>query len=44
MHAEWPIAEKVDEILLKSSAYFMDAVHKFRLRMKTYLSKVNSVS
>ncbi|XP_054718964.1 leucine--tRNA ligase, cytoplasmic-like [Uloborus diversus] len=39
MHAKWPIAEKVDTTLLKSSAYFMDAVHKFRLRMKTLLSK-----
>lgn len=42
MHAQWPTKEKLDEKLLKSSAYFMDAVHKFRLRLKTFLNKKNA--
>lgn len=41
MYAKWPIAGKVDEVLLKSSSYFMDAVHKFRLRLKTLMTKVH---
>ncbi|KAG8195905.1 hypothetical protein JTE90_001140 [Oedothorax gibbosus] len=39
MKARWPVAEKVDSILLKSSEYFMEAVHKFRIRLKTMKGK-----
>ncbi|KFM68479.1 Leucine--tRNA ligase, cytoplasmic, partial [Stegodyphus mimosarum] len=44
MHAKWPVAEQVDETLLKSSTYFMDVVHKFRLRMKSLKGKKGAAS
>ncbi|XP_014672325.1 PREDICTED: leucine--tRNA ligase, cytoplasmic-like isoform X2 [Priapulus caudatus] len=34
MHATWPVAGPVDDILLASSTYLMDAAHMFRLRLK----------
>lgn len=45
MHAAWPVAGPVDEVLIRSSEYLMDAAHEFRLRLKTALhpgkNKVN---
>ncbi|PVD35216.1 hypothetical protein C0Q70_06497 [Pomacea canaliculata] len=37
MHAAWPVAGPVDEVLIRSSEYLMDAAHEFRLRLKTAL-------
>ncbi|XP_042902350.2 leucine--tRNA ligase, cytoplasmic [Parasteatoda tepidariorum] len=42
MKAKWPVAAPVDKILLKASSYFMDAVHKFRIRMKNIKGKKNA--
>ncbi|CAL1280646.1 unnamed protein product [Larinioides sclopetarius] len=39
MKAKWPKAAPVDSVLLKSSAYFMDVVHTFRLRQKNLKGK-----
>ncbi|CAG0916333.1 unnamed protein product [Notodromas monacha] len=36
MNAAWPKAGQVDEILVKSSQYLMNAAHEFRLRLKAY--------
>ncbi|XP_076359544.1 leucyl-tRNA synthetase isoform X1 [Tachypleus tridentatus] len=36
MRASWPVHGLVDEILLKSSQYLMDAAHEFRLRIKAF--------
>lgn len=37
MNARWPVAGPVDELLLKSSDYLMDACHDFRIRYKQFL-------
>lgn len=34
MDASWPVAGPVDEVLVRSSDYLMDAIHEFRLRLK----------
>lgn len=34
MRASWPQAGPVDEVLIRSSEYLMDAAHEFRLRLK----------
>lgn len=36
MRAVWPKTSKVDEVLLKSSQYLVDAVHEFRIRLKQF--------
>ncbi|XP_064483377.1 leucine--tRNA ligase, cytoplasmic-like [Ornithodoros turicata] len=36
MKARWPQTGEVDETLLKSSQYLMDAVHDFRIRLKQF--------
>lgn len=33
MNAGWPKVGKIDEILIKSSQYLMDAAHSFRVRL-----------
>nr|KAG5701780.1 hypothetical protein BaRGS_000770 [Batillaria attramentaria] len=38
MHAPWPVAGPVDELLIRSSEYLMDAAHEFRLRLKSALN------
>ena len=38
MHASWPVAGPVDELLIRSSEYLMDAAHEFRLRLKSTLN------
>ncbi|XP_076467867.1 leucine--tRNA ligase, cytoplasmic-like [Babylonia areolata] len=38
MRASWPVAGPVDEVLVRSSEYLMDAAHEFRLRLKTVLN------
>lgn len=38
MHAPWPVAGPVDEVLIRSSEYLMDAAHEFRLRLKSALN------
>ncbi len=43
MHASWPVAGEVDELLVRSSQYFVDAAHDFRLRMKTYMQPKGKV-
>lgn len=37
--SKWPAVKAVDEILLQSFAYLMDASHSFRIRLKTYLTQ-----
>ena len=37
MHARWPEAGKVDEMLVRSSQYLMDAAHDFRIRRKALM-------
>lgn len=36
INARWPSTSPVDEVLLKSSQYLMDAVHEFRIRLKQF--------
>lgn len=38
MRAAWPVAGPVDEVLIRSSEYIMDAAHEFRLRLKGVLN------
>ncbi|XP_067950073.1 leucine--tRNA ligase, cytoplasmic-like [Watersipora subatra] len=38
MNARWPSTQPVDELLLKSSNYFIDSCHEFRLRYKLYMA------
>ncbi|KAK7097865.1 leucine--tRNA ligase, cytoplasmic-like [Littorina saxatilis] len=38
MHAAWPVAGPVDELLIRSSEYLMDAAHEFRIRLKSVLN------
>lgn len=37
MNARWPEAASVDDLLLKSSNYLMDACHDFRVRYKQFM-------
>ncbi len=43
MKASWPVAGPVDEKLVRSCDYLMDAAHEFRLRMKQYLTPKGKV-
>ncbi|KRT82169.1 tRNA synthetase, partial [Oryctes borbonicus] len=38
--SKWPTIGKIDEILIKSSEYLMEAAHSFRVYLKTYLTPV----
>ncbi|XP_043525859.1 leucine--tRNA ligase, cytoplasmic [Frieseomelitta varia] len=38
LNAKWPQVEEIDEILIKSSQYLMDAAHSFRILLKNYLA------
>lgn len=40
MKASWPEAGPVDEILIGSSQYLMEAAHDLRLRLKAYMAPV----
>ena len=44
MKASWPVAGPVDEKLVRSSDYLMDAAHEFRLRMKQYMTPKGKVT
>ncbi|XP_066998764.2 leucine--tRNA ligase, cytoplasmic [Anabrus simplex] len=37
LYAEWPSAGAVDDILVQSSCYLMEAAHSFRVYLKNYL-------
>ena len=37
--SKWPVVTQVDEVLLQSFSYLMDASHSFRVRQKTYLTQ-----
>jgi len=41
--AQWPTTQPVDELVIKSSAYFMEVAHDLRKRLKTFTQpkKVN---
>lgn len=36
VQAKWPEVGHIDEVLMKSSQYLMDAAHSFRIHLKTY--------
>ncbi|KZC08152.1 Leucine--tRNA ligase, cytoplasmic, partial [Dufourea novaeangliae] len=38
LNAKWPQTGEIDEILIKSSQYLMDAAHSFRLLLKGYMT------
>ncbi|XP_076289357.1 leucyl-tRNA synthetase [Lasioglossum baleicum] len=38
LNAKWPQVEEIDEILIKSSQYLMDAAHSFRILLKGYMT------
>lgn len=38
MRASWPAAGPVDEVLIRSSQYLMEAAHDLRLRLKSYMA------
>lgn len=40
MRASWPAAGPVDEVLIRSSQYLMEAAHDLRLRLKSYMAPV----
>ena len=35
--ASWPVSGPVDEVLIRSSQYLMDAAHEFRIRLRALL-------
>ena len=35
LKARWPVLGDVDEVVIKSSAYLMEAAREFRLKLKT---------
>lgn len=41
-NAVWPQTATVDEVLLQSFSYLMDAAHSFRLRLKAYCTPAKS--
>lgn len=47
LNAKWPAVGEINEILIKSSEYLMDAAHTFRILLKNYItpkkSKTNEV-
>lgn len=40
MRTLWPTAGPVDEVLIRSSQYLMEAAHDLRLRLKNYMAPV----
>ncbi|KAH0956365.1 hypothetical protein HN011_009416 [Eciton burchellii] len=38
LNAKWPVAGEINEILIKSSQYLMDAAHSFRIFLKNYMT------
>ncbi|KAL6254270.1 hypothetical protein P5V15_014885 [Pogonomyrmex californicus] len=38
LNARWPTIGEIDEILIKSSQYLMDAAHTFRVLLKNYMT------
>ncbi|CAK9832852.1 Leucine--tRNA ligase, cytoplasmic [Anthophora retusa] len=38
LNAKWPEVGKIDEVLIKSSQYLMDAAHSFRILLKSYMT------
>ena len=38
LNAKWPQVGEIDEVLIKSSQYLMDAAHSFRILLKNYLT------
>ncbi|XP_006610431.1 leucine--tRNA ligase, cytoplasmic isoform X2 [Apis dorsata] len=38
LNARWPQIDFIDEVLIKSSQYLMDAAHSFRILLKNYLT------
>lgn len=40
MRASWPAAGPVDEVLIRSSQYVMEAAHELRLRLKSHMAPV----
>ncbi|XP_071546480.1 leucine--tRNA ligase, cytoplasmic isoform X1 [Panulirus ornatus] len=38
LHARWPITEEPDLLLVKASEYLADVSHRFRLRLKNYMT------
>ncbi|XP_031828654.2 leucyl-tRNA synthetase isoform X1 [Nomia melanderi] len=38
LNAKWPQTGEIDEILIKSSQYLMDAAHSFRVLLKVYMT------
>ncbi|XP_012229302.1 leucine--tRNA ligase, cytoplasmic [Linepithema humile] len=42
LNARWPSVGKIDEILIKSSQYLMDAAHAFRILLKHYMTPKKS--
>jgi leucyl-tRNA synthetase len=36
LHEQWPIAGPVDDVLVKSSCYLMEAAHLFRIVLKNH--------
>ena len=43
VNARWPVGGEVDDVLIRSSQYIVDAAHEFRIRKKSLLQpkKVN---
>ncbi|XP_023719328.1 leucine--tRNA ligase, cytoplasmic isoform X2 [Cryptotermes secundus] len=46
LHEQWPIAGPIDEVLVKSSCYLMEAAHMFRIFLKNHMQprKSNKVT
>lgn len=47
MTAQWPVSEKVDELVLKENNYLNEISHDFRVRLKKMMElreKVNLIS
>lgn len=36
LHARWPVVGEIDEVAVKASNYFMDAIHNFRIYLKNH--------
>lgn len=37
LHETWPVAGPIDEVLVKSSCYLMEAAHLFRISLKNFM-------
>ncbi|XP_071570037.1 leucine--tRNA ligase, cytoplasmic [Temnothorax nylanderi] len=42
LNAKWPAVGEINEILIKSSEYLMDAAHTFRILLKNYMTPKKS--